>query len=137
MERDEHIKPDLRQHRRRANRWLPVVLSSVAFAAAILRAFPPGVNAFYPSCPFYQATGLLCPGCGATRALAALARGQFAQALQYNAFVVVALPIALTFAANAYLSAMRGQRAWPAVPRFVIAGALASTVAFAVLRNLP
>ena len=42
----------------------------------------------------YEAFGVLCPGCGGTRALAALLRGQLRQAFGFNALVTVAALIA-------------------------------------------
>lgn len=36
---------------------------------------------------FHLATGLYCPGCGGTRALAALLRGQFLTSFQYHPLV--------------------------------------------------
>ena len=35
-------------------------------------------------CIFHQWTGLLCPGCGLTRAMVALSRGELRTALSYN-----------------------------------------------------
>ena len=35
-------------------------------------------------CPFRRITGHSCPGCGNTRAAAALAHGRFAESLRYN-----------------------------------------------------
>jgi len=37
-------------------------------------------------CGFRNATGLACPGCGMTRSLAALAKGQPAVSVKYHAF---------------------------------------------------
>lgn len=45
-----------------------------------------------PKCSFKMLTGYSCPGCGAQRAFHAALHGDFAGALHYNFFLVVALP---------------------------------------------
>jgi hypothetical protein len=49
-------------------------------------------------CPLWSATGLPCPGCGLSRAAAALAHGDWQTAALHHPFVVV-VPIALALAA--------------------------------------
>lgn len=47
-------------------------------------------------CLFYRMTGMLCPTCGATRAVISLVHGDFLQAFKYNAFVAVTfIPITI------------------------------------------
>lgn len=53
-----------------------------------------------PMCSIKLAAGFSCPGCGMTRALAALGRGEPAVSLKYHAFApVVALGAALAWIA--------------------------------------
>ncbi len=66
---------------------LPAILVIAALGAGLLLRFPPGQYGFYPRCPVRALTGLLCPGCGGTRALAALLRGHLGEALGCNALV--------------------------------------------------
>lgn len=47
----------------------------------------------FPKCPFLQITGMKCPGCGSQRALHSLLHLNFLQAIRYNAFLVVSIPI--------------------------------------------
>ena len=42
-------------------------------------------------CPFNRLTGLTCPGCGSTRALFALVRGNFSEYFAYNPFALLLL----------------------------------------------
>jgi hypothetical protein len=82
-----------------------------------------------PRCVFHELSGLHCPGCGATRALHALAHGQIMQALWCNALLValvLALP-AWILAGRKLSSRMQVRLAW------LIAGAF---LAFFLLRNL-
>ena len=44
-------------------------------------------------CPFYMATGLLCPGCGVSRMCLALLRGDWAGAWRANPLLTALLPV--------------------------------------------
>ena len=108
-------------------------MSALAF---VLRRFPPEQYGFYPRCPFYELTGLLCPGCGATRALAALAHGNLADALHWNALVVMLLPVFVVWGAAAYRRALLGEETtWPKLPNLGVAALLAAAAAFTAIRN--
>jgi len=56
-------------------------------------------------CPAMQGLHEPCPGCGLSRAIAALVRGDFGQMLELHAFAPLALFAALLFAAAALLPA--------------------------------
>jgi hypothetical protein len=111
-------------------------------ASAFLFAVDPSRHAVYPQCFLYNATGIYCAGCGATRALYALLHGRVLAALHDNALFVAMLPF-LLYVAGSY--ALAGWRAnvWPAIPlesRMLLRGGLAIfalMVAFMILRNLP
>ena len=64
-------------------------LICVGLAAMVLLLFPPGQYGFYPVCPVYRYLHVLCPGCGATRALAALLHGRVGEALRLNWLIVI------------------------------------------------
>lgn len=69
--------------------WKEPLLLAGAFiaAAGFVVVFPPEISRFYPQCMFKALTGWLCPGCGGTRALYALANGQIGHALVLNPLV--------------------------------------------------
>lgn len=46
-------------------------------------------------CPLHLLTGLQCPLCGLQRSLHAIAHADLLQALRYNAFLLLLLPLAL------------------------------------------
>ena len=107
-------------------------------AAAILMRFPPEQSSLYPRCPIYEYLHLQCPGCGATRALAALLRGHFSDAMRCNALVILLLPVAATYSALWYYSFVeRKAIRWPQLPRVVIYGGFGIATAFTIVRNLP
>ena len=62
-------------HTRR--RWIAnLVAVAAASAAYLLLRFPPETSSFYPRCPVFTWLHVYCPGCGGTRALAALLHGR-------------------------------------------------------------
>jgi hypothetical protein len=118
------------------------ILAHALFAAAILIGAtllfdPPGHAIFYPACPIHQYLGILCPGCGATRALAALLRGRFVEALRLNPLFVLLLPALLALAIESYRRALRsGSFHWPQPPAAALYTTLAAAAVFTVARNL-
>lgn len=118
----------------------PRALVALGATAAVVAtaAIAPGVTRYGPPCPFHSMTGLDCPGCGATRALVALIRGDVAAAVGHNAFMVASLPL-LFVVWVCWLRSSRFGAVWPAwlrssVPVAAWAGV---GIAFAVARNLP
>lgn len=90
-----------------------------------------------PRCPFRLVTGLDCPGCGGTRAVVALLRGDLALALDHNVVTVIALPL-LSLAWFGWLLARLGRRpAPPVLPPAVGLGIAIGLTVFMVVRNLP
>jgi len=112
-----------------------VACASLA-GAVILYKFPPEQYDFYPQCPVFRYLHVYCPGCGATRALAALLHGRIAEAFHYNALVVLLVPVLLAYFAAAYWKA-RGDEVftWPRVPALALTALLVVSAAFGVLRN--
>lgn len=120
-------------------RWLAFSGAGLAMALGglgVLWAHTPGQSAWLPPCLFNSLTGLLCTGCGITRAAHALAHGNLAQAMAMNPLAVLALPTAGMVWANeglrrpdwleAKVKALRDARLWAGV-----------ILAFTVARNLP
>ncbi len=77
-----------------------ILAACAAPALAILFWFDPARYGFYPHCLFFQTTGLLCPGCGALRALHQLLHGHWLAAFRFNALLVVALPFLIWLGAK-------------------------------------
>ncbi len=73
---------------------LLMTVTLVAASAAGIDVWP---------CPFMKVTRYPCPGCGLTRSVRALLRGDVAASMAYNAFGVVALSTLLLIAIAAVL----------------------------------
>ena len=113
----------------------PLAVAGLAVAGlAYVGLRNPASGGFLP-CPFHAAMGLWCPGCGMTRALHGLLRGDVAGALSSNLF----LPVVIVVVGWAWL-------AWVVpslppitrlVPSWVWTALIGLAVVYAVLRNLP
>lgn len=122
----------------------PLALGAVAAAAALamlgiwgLRSFDPNLaGSPFPPCLFRAFTGLLCPGCGMTRALHALVHGDLAGMLAMNAL----LPVLMVLVPVVGLLGAGIELPLPARLRRVLLSAgfwLGLILGFGVLRNLP
>ena len=116
----------------------PLVFLGGGAAGVTAASVVPGLIRFVPRCPVHAMTGLDCPGCGATRAVLALTRGDLSAAVGHNVLFVAALPL-LALAWTAWYRSRRSGHPWPGWLRSraaLIAG-VTLALAFAVVRNLP
>ena len=121
------------RNRRRSAR----ALLGISLALVIALAIYPRLGALLPECPVHKYLGILCPGCGGTRALIALLHGRIHDALGLNAVFVLLLPFAIWFGAESYGRAVRPVHfEWPRVPGALAYGLGAVAIAFAVVRNM-
>src|SRR2546421_4257673 len=113
-----------------------VLLTAAGCGAAALFLFNPEQHSFYPFCFFYRTTGLLCPGCGALRALHQILHGNLASALRFNSLLVASLPVVGFFMGRFVVCKMKKQPASHIIPSVWLWWALGVMLAFGVLRNL-
>lgn len=102
-------------------------------AVLLLRRFDPAEYSFYPKCTLYQATGLHCPGCGATRAVGALAAGRLVDAIRYNPLLIVGGPIIAAVVTIKIKREGRGDTNWTTFSICLIV----VVISFAIARNVP
>lgn len=119
---------------------LPSLVAGAAAASTVpflLR--DPHVTGSWGSCPVLAVTGIYCPGCGGLRAVNDLAHLRLGDALSSNGWVVLFIAaVGLSWAAWTWgrlrARPVRWDR-WITTP--VAWSALASLLAFSVLRNTP
>jgi hypothetical protein len=123
---------------RNTRRWLAnLVAFAVAAAAFVVRRFPPASSRFYPRCPIFFWLHIYCPGCGGTRAIAALLHFRLNEAMHWNAMVVLFFPFAALFLALTYWRAMKAAPfLWPTIPDSLLKVSLVLIGIFTVARNL-
>jgi hypothetical protein len=110
----------------------------IALTATLLLLFPPAQYSFYPRCPIHELLHLQCPGCGATRSIAAMLRGDFAEAMKLNGLVTLLLPFAAAYGILCYTRLLqRKPLCWPQPPSVILYTALSVATLFTMIRNLP
>jgi hypothetical protein len=124
--------------KRQSARWL--VLGGLSLAGGVLLLWWTNPQHWqFSLCAFHAATGLHCPGCGATRALHELLHGRVASAVQHNALLPLLLPPAVYWAASQTRYLVCG-RELPGdlfgKPWFLLT-VTALAALFGLLRNLP
>jgi hypothetical protein len=93
-----------------------LVVTSPALVMGLLALAHPGDDG--PTvCPFALLTGVACPGCGMTRAAAALVRGDLTTAVGYHPMVIVFAVLGM--GAWVWYLLRRSGRAGPIPPRLV------------------
>jgi hypothetical protein len=122
--------------------WLPAAPVRLAIGLAVATIYvgvvDPARRGVFPPCPFRALTGWWCPGCGMTRATHHLLHGDVIGALRYNALLPFVLAL-ITVAWLDWYSRSAGRRGvLPRhIPAWVTGTAIAITIAFGVVRNLP
>ncbi len=106
-------------------------------AGLVLFWFDPRQYHFYPICFFHETTGLLCPGCGALRALHQLLHGHLVAAFRFNPVLVASLPLFGWLGARYCLRKGANQPASLSPRPLWLWLILTTVLVISVLRNLP
>ncbi|MGE0140355.1 MAG: DUF2752 domain-containing protein [Ilumatobacteraceae bacterium] len=145
----DHVAPAPAPHvePRSFGRWsgrLGVVVSAGALAGAaglVARFDPAAPGSRFPGCTFHRLTGWWCPGCGLTRGVHHLLRGDVIGALGSNVFtpfVVIAVVAAwASWARRSFGFSPSRLRAGAHVRQRAGACIIVAMAAYSVARNLP
>jgi hypothetical protein len=120
-------------------RWMIVwgVPAIILAAVLILLIRDPGTDGLIP-CTFFGLTGYYCTGCGATRALHALLHGRFTEALSFNLFLLIWMPVPGYALLEYWLRRLLRKPVLPKIKgwRWIFIMMAVSALIFLVLRNL-
>ena len=93
---------------------------------------------FYLKCPIYELTHLYCPGCGITRMIISLVKGNFYQAFRYNPLLFILIPFVVWYFLDVIIASKRKKN--PFLERFepniwyILIGIF---MVYGILRNIP
>ena len=93
---------------------------------------------FYIPCLFHKLTNLYCPGCGITRSIVSLLKGNISEAFKYNQLVFILLPfLTIYFIYKIYLYLTNSQdKIIKKIPNITWIILLIITILFGILRNI-
>lgn len=88
----------MKQKTMRVFAWIGAIVPLILLATIpFWKEFALGLGRCLPPCYFYSLTGIPCPGCGLTRSVISLLRGDVLTAMRYNLMpfflVVIILPL--------------------------------------------
>ena len=109
----------------------------VAFYLGVLACRHPSEYGFLPPCQFHEWTGLFCPGCGTTRAVHFLLRGDWKISLHYNPLVILFLPVLLLLLFQWIYEIFHQKNFHFPFKAKLYLGIAIVVIVFFVLRNLP
>lgn len=122
---------------RRATLTEPLVAAGVAATSVlVVGVVYPRYPELFPACPSRTLFGVWCPLCGGTRSAHALATGQVAEAIRFNAFLPV-LVVLTAWSWVAWVGRVLQRDVLPAVPRWLWTGVGVLWLAYGILRNVP
>ena len=99
--------------------------------------FDPKTEAFlFLKCPFYEVTGLQCPGCGSQRAFHALLHFNVQEAFRQNILFVLGLPYVLLLFIMSFNKEKYHQLRAFLLSSWVFLAIVLVAIIFGVLRNL-
>lgn len=88
-------------------------------------------------CIFRLLTGLKCPGCGMTHAIAAISEGSFKEAIDYNALSLTVLPVTCMYLLYRLFREQKGNGEDFYVWEYVLLGAMVLVaLAYGLIRNI-
>lgn len=110
-----------------------IIISSILIGYLIL------VKIFhiYIPCIFHKVTKLYCPGCGVTRMLLEILRGNFYQAFRYNQLLFILLPIFIVYFIDYIYSIIKNKNTLVDItPNVVWYTLIVVLLVFGIIRNI-
>ena len=125
--------------RRSSAVWFTAFHLCIALAMLLFPFFLIGAKAVFsliPVCMVHDFLHVYCPLCGGTRAVEALFRWQWADAIRYHAVVVVTVGIGAIWYIRAWIRLFRGKPLIAPIPKWLSVLLLIAFIGYWILRNI-
>lgn len=86
-------------------------------------------------CVFHEITGLECPGCGITRCILSILKGNFKEAFHYNMLIFVSLPFVIVYTVYVSYNYIKGKEYYKINNKFECF-LLIIVILFGIIRNI-
>lgn len=90
---------------------------------------------FFIPCIFHKITGLYCPGCGTTRMVLSILKGNIPKAFSYNPFMFILSPILIIYYIIYYINWIQDKKL--EINKKIWYIILILAIIFMILRNIP
>ena len=93
---------------------------------------------FLIHCPIYEITGLYCPGCGITRMLISILKGEFYQAFRYNPLLFGLMPLIILYFIDLGIAQITKKKTLVLkLEPYIWYGLVGIFIIYGILRNIP
>ena len=92
---------------------------------------------FYIPCPIKYITGFYCPGCGITRMILSILKGDLYQAFRYNPLVFILMPFIIFYFLEIFISKIYNKESiCKRIPDYVFYILIVILIVYGVFRNI-
>ena len=113
-----------------------LVVATIVFALGVLSMWYLDIGI---PCVYHELSGLYCPGCGITRATFSLLQLDFYQAIRYNAFVLIIIPLIGLYVIGGIYAWLfnKSNFMYNKIPPVIWIIFIVTLLLYGVLRNIP
>ena len=113
-----------------------LIITSFLFLLIIYLIIGKKYNLYIP-CVFHEITNLYCPGCGITRMLFSIIKGEFYQAFRYNPLLFIMLPFFIFLLIDYLYNSQKNKKSlYQKIPNTVWIILLIIVIIYGIIRNI-
>ena len=114
-----------------------LLITTILLILLIIYIFVGDKINFYIPCPIKYITGLYCPGCGITRMLLSILKGDIYQGFRYNPLVFIIMPFLIFYFLEIYITNMLNKKSLcKKIPNEIFYFLVVIFIIYGVLRNI-
>ena len=118
-------------------KYKKIIISTIIFILLLIYILVGEKIKFYIPCPIKSLTGFYCPGCGITRMILSILKGDLYQAFRYNPLVFILMPFIIFYFLEINISKLYNKKSiCKKVPDYVFYIIIAVLVVYGILRNI-